>query len=202
MEGKAEIRLISIEHKIEDYFQQLSTETTEILILSTFIMSFFHGSRLLQLHYFATKNKTMNFQQHAIDAITRQGVVSSPFFLYKLGITVPEDVKRLRVDPSVAALPANAFAGRRQLKEVVLPEGLEEIGRRAFNSCRSLKRINFPSTLTAIGPFAFGHCTSLREVDLSKVTTIGTSAFGGCRALERINIPSTVTTVIGAAAFC
>ena len=39
MEGEAEIRLIWIEHKIEDYFQQLSIETAEIL--STFIMSFF-----------------------------------------------------------------------------------------------------------------------------------------------------------------
>lgn len=127
---------------------------------------------------------------------------NAPFFLYTDGAIVPQDVTHVCVHPSVAAIPDRAFVGHRQLKEVVLPEGLEEIGRRAFNSCRSLKRINFPSTLTAIGPFAFGHCTSLREVDLSKVTTIGTSAFGGCRALERINIPSTVTTVIGAAAFC
>ena len=121
---------------------------------------------------------------------------NAPFFLYTDGVIVPQDVTHVCVHPSVATIPARAFVGHRQLKEVVLPEGLEEIGRRAFNSCRSLKRINF-----AIGPFAFDHCTSLREVDLSKVTTIGTSAFGSCRALECINIPDTVT-VIGAAVFC
>eukprot|EP00579_Thalassiosira_antarctica_P025553 CAMPEP_0202028500 /NCGR_PEP_ID=MMETSP0905-20130828/63482_1 /ASSEMBLY_ACC=CAM_ASM_000554 /TAXON_ID=420261 /ORGANISM="Thalassiosira antarctica, Strain CCMP982" /LENGTH=427 /DNA_ID=CAMNT_0048592209 /DNA_START=267 /DNA_END=1550 /DNA_ORIENTATION=+ len=169
----------------------------------------------------------MNFQQHAIDAITRQGVVSSPFFLYKLGIIVPQHVEHVRVHHSVKFIPAFAFEGRRQLKDVVLPEGLRKIGEDAFNDCESLERINFPSTLTAIGYSAFGHCVSLREVklrkgitstltaidafafcgcvsleeaDLSKVTTIGRSAFGYCRSLEWVNFPSTLTA-IGDSAF-
>ena len=52
MEGEAEIRLIWIEHKIEDYFQQLSIETAEIL--STFIMSFLHGRGKCHAHAYYT----------------------------------------------------------------------------------------------------------------------------------------------------
>ena len=78
-----------------------------------------------------------------------------PFFLYKLGITVPEDVTHVCVDHSVLALPTGAFERCRQLKEVVFPEGLREIGRSAFYDCKSLERVNSPSTLTAIGDWAF-----------------------------------------------
>ena len=54
MEGEAEIRLIWIEHKIEDYFQQFSIETAEILL--TYIMSFFHGRGGCHAHTYYTLN--------------------------------------------------------------------------------------------------------------------------------------------------
>ena len=89
---------------------------------------------------------------------------NASFFLYILGITVPSDVSHIRVDPSVTVIPARAFHGRGQLKEVVLPKGLQGIGAHAFYDCRSLGRINIPSTVTGIGDDAFTGCASLREV--------------------------------------
>mmetsp|Transcript_35147 Transcript_35147/g.57328 ORF Transcript_35147/g.57328 Transcript_35147/m.57328 type:complete len:335 (-) Transcript_35147:263-1267(-) len=128
---------------------------------------------------------------------------NAPFFLYTEGTIVPRDVTRVCVDPSITVIPESAFRSRHRLKEVVLPEGLQEIGGGAFRSCVSLERINFPFTLTAIGAHAFDYCTSLREVDLlsNNVTTIGTYAFCGCRSLERIHFPFTLTA-IGNWAFC
>ena len=60
------------------------------------------------------------------------------FFLYILGITVPEDVTHVRVHRSVKSIPAGAFEDCRQLEEVVLPEGLQEIGENTFYGCRLL----------------------------------------------------------------
>jgi hypothetical protein len=48
------------------------------------------------------------------------------------GESPPEDVVRIRVDPSVMSIPANAFYGRKKLAEVELCEGLVEIGGYAF----------------------------------------------------------------------
>jgi len=56
--------------------------------------------------------------------MTRNSANDEPFFRYKLGIDVPQDVTRVFIDPSVAFIPAADFRDRRQLKEVVLPEGL------------------------------------------------------------------------------
>jgi hypothetical protein len=44
------------------------------------------------------------------------------------GAEVPDDVVRVRVDPSVTSIPAEAFDERHKLAEVELCEGLVEIG--------------------------------------------------------------------------
>ena len=112
-------------------------------------------------------------------------------FLYIEGAIVPEDVTYVYVDTSVTAIPTAAFEGRRHLKEVDLPEGLQEIGRCAFYGCTSLERINLPSTITDIGHCAFRNCTSLREVKLfGGIQDIGWGVFQGCSSLERIMISS------------
>ena len=65
------------------------------------------------------------------------------FFLYKDGITVPQDVTHIRVDPSVTTLPTGVFYGLLQLSEAMLPEGPEELGLGAFDSCTSVKRCDW-----------------------------------------------------------
>ena len=50
-------------------------------------------------------------------------------------------------------------------ENVIIPEGVLEIGNRAFADCTSLKSVTFPSTLTSIGVYAFGN-TGLQEVVL------------------------------------
>ena len=51
------------------------------------------------------------------------------------GAEVPYNVVRVRVDPSVTSIPANAFEGRKRLAEVELCEGLVEIGNFSFRWC-------------------------------------------------------------------
>jgi len=82
------------------------------------------------------------------------------------------------------------------IREVVLNEGLQTIGRAAFSNCSSLERITLPSTLTEISVETFYECTRLREVILHEgIQKIGRGSFVGCTALEYITIPSTVTVI-------
>jgi hypothetical protein len=71
------------------------------------------------------------------------------------GASIPHDVVRVRVDPSVTSIP-HAFSGRNKLVEVELCEGLVEIGEYAFYWCNhSIAKINFPNSLRRINDQAF-----------------------------------------------
>ena len=72
------------------------------------------------------------------------------------GAVVPQDVVRVRVDPSVTSIPAYAFHERKKLAEVELCEGVVEIGEGVFDWCdRSIKIINIPASLRRICGYAF-----------------------------------------------
>ncbi len=64
--------------------------------------------------------------------------------------------------------------------DVIIPEGITQIGVGGFNSCDSLTSVTFPSSLTSIGANAFTDCHSLEEIvwnSLNNTPTIGTLSF-------------------------
>jgi len=117
-------------------------------------------------------------------------------FVYTEGAVVPDDVVRVRVHPSVTAIPGEAFKRRYKLKEVELCDGLLEIGNSVFEECNALKRVSVPSTVTRIGISAFSDCGKLEELKLfDGLEEIGDEAFFCCFTLKKIEIPSTVIRI-------
>ena len=85
-----------------------------------------------------------------------------------------------------------------QLKSVVIPDGITEIGRSAFSG-NQLISITIPSSVTSIGNAAFA-VNQLTSITIpNSVTSIGGDAFSG-NQLTSITIPNSVTS-IGNAAF-
>lgn len=74
------------------------------------------------------------------------------------------------------------------LKKALLPEGLEEVGKRAFYECSSVELGDIPSTIKVIGEEAFRECSSLSIITLPEgLTELGHGAFSGCDGLLRVN---------------
>jgi hypothetical protein len=111
------------------------------------------------------------------------------------GAVVPKDVVRVRIDPTVLVIPIDAFSNCKALKEIVLHDGLREIGHGAFDSCSALNDIHLYDGVESIGMSAFFCCTALKGLQLSDgVERIGQGAFFGCN-FTKYRSPPLVTTI-------
>jgi hypothetical protein len=111
------------------------------------------------------------------------------------GASIPLDVVRVRIDPSVTSIPANSFYQCNKLTEVELCEGLVEIGAGSFKWCdHSITKINIPNSVKRINDWAFRN--SLRTpISLHDgIESIGKWAFGGC-IFPNFRIPPLITVI-------
>lgn len=75
-------------------------------------------------------------------------------------------------------------------------EGIETIRNYAFYGCSELRSVVLPDTLTDIGTYAFYNCTNLKDINLpSGLTSIGARCFMNCKAIEKIVVPAGVTSI-------
>mgnify|MGYP002868303065 CR=1 FL=1 len=97
------------------------------------------------------------------------------------------------------------FYNNQNIKNVVVSEGITDIGEYAFRYCDELETVSLPTTLTKIGEFAFyphpddsavpTTTHGLTAVTIpSSVTEIGYCAFAYNR-LTSVTVPATVTTI-------
>ena len=100
-----------------------------------------------------------------------------------------------RIPPGVERVPDCAFA-LSEIKSVVLPDSLEQIGFNAFFDCEELVSITIPSKVRNINAFTFEGCTNLERVDFPvALTNIGAYAFEGCKKLSSVTIPEGVVRI-------
>ena len=114
--------------------------------------------------------------------------------------TIPERIKRditeVVVPDGVESIGGNAFEHCSSLKSVKIPDSVKSIGNEAFYWCTSLESIDIPSSVKSIGNEAFYWCTSLTSIKIpSNVESIGDSAFSYCKSLKHIKIPSSVESI-------
>lgn len=90
------------------------------------------------------------------------------------------------------------------ITNLVVEEGITEIGNYNFYNCTALVSVSLPSTLTVLhgsGTMTtsygcFQNCTSLQSITLPEnLTTIENCAFKDCTSLKSITFPDSVTTL-------
>ena len=82
-----------------------------------------------------------------------------------------------------------------EVKEIIVGEGITELGYYAFKEMSMAHTIKLPTTLTVIGYYAFGNCTSLKTVNIPNGVTSLYEVFQNCTSLESIVIPESVTNM-------
>lgn len=89
------------------------------------------------------------------------------------------------------------YIHRELITEVVIPEGVTNIGEGFFWDCTGLTEITIPAGVTSIDNYAFPGCRNLVSVSVPEsVTSIGDYAFQSCNSLTTINIPAGVTSIL------
>ena len=89
-----------------------------------------------------------------------------------------------RIDDSYnVPLPWEEF--KMSIKEVVIGEGVTEIGEDAFHECGALEKATLPEGLLKIGGGAFSGCAELTSLSIPEsVKVIRSGAFSSCRKLQ------------------
>lgn len=119
---------------------------------------------------------------------------SSPFYLNK-------DIKEIVIGDGVTSIGDCAFLGCSSLTSIEIPDGVTSIGMSVFDSCSSLTSIEIPVGVTSLKDFVFYGCSSLTSITMPEgLTSIGGGAFQSCSSLTSIAIPAGVTS-IGYSAF-
>lgn len=75
-------------------------------------------------------------------------------------VVIPEKIDGL----PVTVIGGDALFRREQMKSVVIPDSVDEIGPAAFYRCYALNRITIPSGVSKIGSNPFFRCSSLQEI--------------------------------------
>lgn len=79
-----------------------------------------------------------------------------------------------------------SFSNCLSLKQVVLPESLEEVGQYAFSNS-SIEYVVFPSNVKKIASYAYYGCTKLKQIEFTGVVEeVGIAIFNGCSSLNKV----------------
>ena len=81
------------------------------------------------------------------------------------------------------------------VREIVIEDGVTNIGDQAFRSCMSVTSVTIPKSVTSIGMMAFNWCGMTMIEIPSSVTEIKEGAFSCCTNLTSITIPKSVTSI-------
>ncbi len=101
-------------------------------------------------------------------------------------VVVPSNVKKIGM----------AFMANKNIKEVILPEGVTEIGEYAFYQCSNLEEVVLPSSVKKLGVRAFYACGNLRKINLSEgITEIPDEVFTNCSRLKEFTLPRSVKSI-------
>lgn len=99
-------------------------------------------------------------------------------------------VERYVVPEGVKRIGREAFGACEELREVLLPQSLEEVGEEAFVWCCELERLTFPEGVKRLGWGVCYGCREMREVQLPEgLEVLPPAAFRFCQELRELHLP-------------
>ena len=101
-------------------------------------------------------------------------------------VTIPSFIKKIS---------GKAFAGKKGLKKIVIPDGVILDGGNIFDGCSSLEEAVLPSDLKELPDGTFSN-TGLKSITLPDgLEVIGKNAFSGTANLKRVTLPDSLEVI-------
>lgn len=106
--------------------------------------------------------------------------------------------KNVVIPDGVKEIGANAFINDSIMESISIPSSVTYIGFRAFYECTGLKSIVIPDNVTKMDSLVMAGCTSLTSVQLSNsLTDLPSETFSDCSSLEAITLPNGIISIEG-----
>ena len=122
------------------------------------------------------------------------GISEIPDYLF----STRYNLKTVKLGSNVRRIGSNTFYACIELENIILPEGLEEIGVAAFMDCTKgfPKNVVLPNSITTIETQAFKRCHSIETFKIGTgITHIVSYLISYCNNLKSITIPTSVTQI-------
>lgn len=108
-----------------------------------------------------------------------------------------KNLRTIVIPEGVTIIPSGLFMNANYVRTIELPSTLKEIHKAAFKNCISIRTISIPDGVEEIRAEAFSGCTALTAADLpDSVTGLGEKAFYGCTALTSFHYPLSLDHVV------
>ena len=111
---------------------------------------------------------------------------------------VRKDIKKVVIGDGVTTVGDYAFIYCENLSEIVWPsnQSLKTLGTGSFALCAALVNVSLPKGITSIGKWAFDQDTNLQSIALpNTLKTISYGAFMDCRSLQKIVLPGSLVSI-------
>ena len=106
------------------------------------------------------------------------------------------DIVYAKIGVCVTTIGVDAFKGKTNLQQVMIPSTVDIIDDNAFSGCTRLVDFSVPMSVVSINDNAFRGCIQLNKIMLpNSLTTLGSYAFSGCKNFPSINIPQYITII-------
>lgn len=120
--------------------------------------------------------------------ISGEGTIPRNFGQLKLFDEIAKnDVKEIIIEDGITEIGYWSFGNFISVKSITMPDSVTSISDGAFYRCKDLEFLNIPKSVKTIKDFAFACCSSLTSIAIpSSVTSIGDGAFKWCKKLNLI----------------
>ena len=107
------------------------------------------------------------------------------------------NAKIVVIPDGVEKIGKSAFIKNKTIESVVIPDSVTEIVDYAFNGCKNLKNVTFGKGLKIIGKYVFKECEKLQEAVLPDgVSVLWEGAFKGCSSLVKVKLGNALQRVV------
>lgn len=143
----------------------------------------------------------------SLDADTKTLTISGsgkmdnfPYYGYSPWTKYEYIIENVIIENGVENIGKRAFAKNENMVKITIPDSVTSIGAESFQNCFSLEDIRIPDSVKNIDSGAFYKCVNFKNVTIgSNVETIDRLAFWFCEGLMSVEIPASVINIVDGA---